>query len=150
MDYKDYYNILGVDKKATKEEIKKQYRKLAKKYHPDRNPNNKEAEENFKNIQEAYEVLGDDAKRSKYDQLGANWKQFQEGGATECHLTIFLKVVAASLIFLIAFLVVEIVLSIKNLEHNPNAESRQISKGGIIKLTSLYPYMKPIMAPLQF
>lgn len=81
MEFKDYYKILGVDKNATKEEIKKQYRKLAQQYHPDRNPGDKSAEEKFKEINEAYEVLGDDEKRAKYDQLGANWRQFQESGA---------------------------------------------------------------------
>jgi curved DNA-binding protein len=81
MEYKDYYKILGVDKKAGKDEIKKKYRKLAQKYHPDRNPDNKAAEEKFKEISEAYEVLSDDDKRAKYDQLGANWQQYQHGGA---------------------------------------------------------------------
>ncbi|TPE45954.1 DnaJ C-terminal domain-containing protein [Pontibacter mangrovi] len=81
MEYKDYYNILGVDKKATQAEIKKAYRSLAKKYHPDKNKGNKEAEEKFKDISEAYEVLGDEEKRKQYDQLGANWRQFQQQGA---------------------------------------------------------------------
>lgn len=81
MDYKDYYKILGVDKKAGQDEIKKKYRKLAQKYHPDRNPDNKQAEEKFKEIQEAYEVLKDPEKREKYDRLGANWKQYQHAGA---------------------------------------------------------------------
>ncbi|MBD3231941.1 molecular chaperone DnaJ [Candidatus Dependentiae bacterium] len=70
MAKKDYYEILGVSKNATKEEIKKAYRKLALKYHPDRNPDNKEAEEKFKQATEAYEVLSDDQKRSRYDQFG--------------------------------------------------------------------------------
>jgi curved DNA-binding protein len=81
MDYKDYYKILGVDKKASQDEIKKAYRKLAVKYHPDKNPGNKEAEERFKEIGEAYEVLGDAEKRKKYDSLGVNWKNFQSGQA---------------------------------------------------------------------
>jgi DnaJ-class molecular chaperone len=72
--FRDYYEILGVSRTAKEEEIKKSYRKLARKYHPDLNPNNKQAEEKFKEIQEAYEVLGDQEKRKKYDQLGANWK----------------------------------------------------------------------------
>jgi curved DNA-binding protein len=72
--FRDYYEILGVTRTAKEEEIKKAYRKLARKYHPDLNPNNKQAEEKFKEIQEAYEVLGDADKRKKYDQLGANWK----------------------------------------------------------------------------
>ena len=72
--FRDYYEILGVSRTAKEEEIKKSYRKLARKYHPDLNPNNKQSEEKFKEIQEAYEVLGDADKRKKYDQLGANWK----------------------------------------------------------------------------
>jgi curved DNA-binding protein len=77
MEYKDYYKILGVDKNATQDEIKKAYRKLALKYHPDRNPGDKAAEEKFKEITEANEVLSDPEKRKKYDQLGSNWKQYQ-------------------------------------------------------------------------
>src|SRR5262245_49098184 len=72
--FRDYYEILGVARAAKEEEIKKAYRKLARKYHPDLNPNNKQAEEKFKEVQEAYEVLSDSEKRQKYDQLGANWK----------------------------------------------------------------------------
>src|SRR5258706_6486584 len=72
--FRDYYEILGVGRSAKEEELKKAYRKLARKYHPDLNPNNKQSEEKFKEIQEAYEVLSDAEKRRKYDQLGANWK----------------------------------------------------------------------------
>jgi curved DNA-binding protein len=81
MEFKDYYKLLGVEKDATQEEIKKAYRKLALKYHPDRNPDNKQAEEKFKEITEANEVLSDPEKRKKYDQLGANWKYYQQPGA---------------------------------------------------------------------
>src|SRR5690554_4869128 len=80
MEFKDYYKILGVDKNATTEEIKKAYRKLALKYHPDRNPNDKIAEEKFKEVTEAHEVLSDPEKRKKYDALGANWKQYERAG----------------------------------------------------------------------
>jgi DnaJ-class molecular chaperone len=76
--FRDYYEILGVSRAAKEEEVKKAYRKLARKYHPDLNPNNKQSEERFKEIQEAYEVLGDSEKRRKYDQLGANWKNGAE------------------------------------------------------------------------
>ena len=67
----DYYQVLGVDKKATADEIKKVYRKLALKWHPDKNPNNKAAEEKFKKISEAYAVLSDEKKRGEYDQFGS-------------------------------------------------------------------------------
>lgn len=73
MKYKDYYAILGVDKSAGAQEIKKTYRKLAKLYHPDKNPGNKEAEEKFKEINEAYEVLGDEAKRKHYDSISKSY-----------------------------------------------------------------------------
>jgi len=78
MEYKDYYKIMGVDKKATSKEIKQTYRRLARKYHPDVNPGNKDAEGRFKEINEAYEVLGDTEKRKKYDELGSNWKQYEQ------------------------------------------------------------------------
>ncbi len=81
MDYKDYYKVLGVDKKASQEEIKKTYRKLAVKFHPDKNPGDKKAEEKFKEINEAYDVIGDPEKRKKYDDLGENWQQYQQRGA---------------------------------------------------------------------
>ena len=78
MEYKDYYKILGVHKKATQDDIKKAYRGLAIKYHPDKNPDSKEAEEKFKQINEVNEVLSNVEKRKKYDELGANWQQFEQ------------------------------------------------------------------------
>jgi len=80
MEFKDYYKILGVEKSANKEDISKAFRKLALKYHPDKNPNDKAAEEKFKEITEAHEVLSDPEKRKKYDTLGANWNQYQTSG----------------------------------------------------------------------
>ncbi len=80
MEYKDYYKIIGVEKTATQDEIKKAYRKLAVKHHPDKNPGDKKSEEKFKEINEAYDVLGEVEKRKKYDTLGDNWQNFQEGG----------------------------------------------------------------------
>ena len=75
MDYKDYYKILEIDKKATPDEIKKAYRTLAKKNHPDKNLGDKKAEERFKLVNEANEVLGNPEKRKQYDELGENWQQ---------------------------------------------------------------------------
>jgi curved DNA-binding protein len=75
MEYKDYYKVLGISKTATAAEIKKAYRKLAVQYHPDKNPGNKTAEEKFKEINEANEVLSDSEKRKKYDELGENWNK---------------------------------------------------------------------------
>lgn len=74
-DFKDYYAILGVSKTASADEIKKNYRRLARKYHPDMNPGDKQAEARFKEVSEAYEVLSDSDKRKKYDQFGQYWKQ---------------------------------------------------------------------------
>src|SRR5512142_1598078 len=78
MEFKDYYATLGVPKAATAREIKQAYRKLARKFHPDVNPNDKKAEARFKDINEAYEVLGDPEKRKKYDELGANWRMYEQ------------------------------------------------------------------------
>ncbi len=79
MDFKDYYATLGVAKTATDKELKSSYRKLARKHHPDVNPGDKAAEGKFKEINEAYEVLGDPEKRKKYDELGANWRMYEQG-----------------------------------------------------------------------
>jgi DnaJ-class molecular chaperone len=85
MEFKDYYASLGVAKTATDADIKRAYRKLARKFHPDLNPGDKTAEARFKEINEANEVLGDPEKRRKYDELGANWRQYEQaerqGGA---------------------------------------------------------------------
>lgn len=80
MEYKDYYKILGVDRSASPEEIKKAYRKLAMKYHPDRNPGDKAAEEKFKDINEANDVLSDPQKRQRYEQLGSSYANWQQTG----------------------------------------------------------------------
>jgi curved DNA-binding protein len=80
MEYKDYYKVLGVERKASEDEIKRAYRKLALKHHPDRNPNDQKAEEKFKEINEAYQVLSDPEKRARYNQLGESYTHWQQRG----------------------------------------------------------------------
>jgi curved DNA-binding protein len=81
VEFKDYYATLGVTKNSSDKEIKQAFRKLARKHHPDVNPGDKAAESKFKEINEAYEVLGDPEKRKKYDELGANWRMYEQAGA---------------------------------------------------------------------
>ena len=78
LQYKDYYETLGVPRNASETDLKKAFRKLAREFHPDVARDKKKAEEKFKEINEAYEVLSDPAKRKKYDELGANWKSGSE------------------------------------------------------------------------
>ncbi|HRA74302.1 MAG TPA: DnaJ domain-containing protein, partial [Flavobacterium sp.] len=78
MAFIDYYKVLGIDKSATEAEVKKAYRKLARKYHPDLNPNDKEAEQKFKEVNEANEMLSHPENRKKYDQYGENWQHSEE------------------------------------------------------------------------
>lgn len=80
MEYKDYYKVLGVDRNADQETIKRAFRKLARQYHPDANKGDKKAEEKFKEINEAYEVLGDPEKRKLYDQMGNSYRAYQQAG----------------------------------------------------------------------
>src|SRR5919202_6195971 len=77
---RDYYEVLGLSSGATEEQVKAAYRKLARKFHPDLNPGDKAAEERFKELQEAYDVLSDPEKRKLYDQYGENWRVVQQGG----------------------------------------------------------------------
>ena len=83
MDFKDYYKILGVARTAKKEKLKKQYRKLARQYHPDVNTTDKNAAARFSEITEAYDVLTDDEKRQKYDAFGSDWEQHQNSGEAD-------------------------------------------------------------------
>ena len=78
MDFKDYYATLGIPKTANAKEVKQAFRKMARKFHPDVNPGDKSAEAKFKEINEAYEVIGDPEKRRKYDELGSNWKMYEQ------------------------------------------------------------------------
>lgn len=80
MDYKDYYQVLGVARSASADEIRAAYRQLALKYHPDRNPGDKQAEDKFKEMNEAYQVLSDPQKRARYDQLGSEYSNYQRSG----------------------------------------------------------------------
>ena len=80
MDYKDYYKVLGVGRKASSDDIRTAYRKLAMQFHPDKNPGDKKAEDKFKEINEAYQVLSDEQKRARYDQLGSAYSNFRTGG----------------------------------------------------------------------
>jgi curved DNA-binding protein len=80
MEYQDYYSVLGVGKDASEQQIKRAYRKLARKHHPDVNPGDKASEEQFKRINEAYQVLSDPEKRKKYDRFGAQWEQYERAG----------------------------------------------------------------------
>lgn len=82
MDYKNYYEILGVKKNATSDDIKRAYRKLAKRYHPDKNPGDKQAEEKFKEINEANEVLSDKEKKARYDQISSSYSSWQQAGGS--------------------------------------------------------------------
>ncbi len=80
MEYKDYYKTLGVERSASEQDIKKAYRKLAMKYHPDQNPGDKKAEDKFKDLNEAYQVLSDSQKKARYDQLGDSYFRYQQNG----------------------------------------------------------------------
>ncbi len=82
MDYKDYYSVLGVERSASADDVRKAYRKLAMKYHPDRNPGDKKSEDKFKEINEAYQVLSDTEKRARYDQLGSAYSNWQQRGGS--------------------------------------------------------------------
>jgi len=83
MEYKDYYKVLGVERDAAAKDIKRAYRKLAVKYHPDKNPGDQKAEDQFKEINEAYEVLGDPTKRARYDQLGSSYQAWERMGGRQ-------------------------------------------------------------------
>lgn len=82
MEYKDYYQILGVERSASADDVRKAYRKLAMQYHPDRNPGDTQAEERFKDINEAYQVLSDSQKRARYDQLGSAYSDWEHRGGS--------------------------------------------------------------------